>query len=416
MYRLRVLSLKNRNEIADELRKIGVDPGGINKLTPKGVVRITKVSGLPSAAGHILKQTMLSIGGDVAVSHGSLTMRETTTDALIIGTENHYRRLIENLKLQPLDLSQLSARLEKALFASGENRFVLALGEHTLELGKRTLLMGVVNVTPDSFSDGGDYLDPAEAADRCFQLVDDGADIVDVGGESTRPGAEAASEETELRRVMPVLERISGKMKVPVSIDTVKPRVAREALSAGAAMVNDISGLRDPELVSVVSESGAAVIVMHMKGTPRTMQDNPHYDDLMGEIIAFLEERVGFAVASGVEEDKVLIDPGIGFGKTVDHNYQIIDRLEELRCLGRPIVVGPSRKSFIGKVVNAEAGQRVFGTAAAVTWCIANGADIVRVHDVKEMKQVAAVADRFLAVRSGAGRERFEERPAEGRR
>jgi len=404
MCRLRVLSLKNRNEIAQELARVGVDPGGIKKLAPKGMVRLMKVSGLPSPAAHILKQTMLSIGGDVGVSHGSLTMREATTDALIIGTESHYRRLIENLKSQPLNLKEISERIEKALSIVGNRPALAGLRGHTLEVGKRTLLMGVVNVTPDSFSDGGECLEPEKAADRCFRLEEDGADIVDVGGESSRPGAEEVSEEEELRRVMGVLERISGRLKVPVSIDTVKPRVAAEALRAGAAMVNDISGLRNAEMVATVAEHGAAVVVMHMKGTPRTMQDNPQYDDLMGEIIEFLDERVSFAMANGVDWERILIDPGIGFGKTAEDNYRIIDRLEELRCLGRPVVVGPSRKSFIGKVVKGPPAGRVFGTAAAVAWCIANGADVIRVHDVKEVKEVAAVADEFMSLRASPGR------------
>jgi len=398
------LSLKDWNEIAHELAKIGVDPGGVKKLTPKGIVRLTKISGLQAPAAHILKQTMLSIGGDVGVSYGSLTMREATTDALIIGTESHYKRLIENLKAQPLNLKEISEQIEKALSAFGNTHFRLSCGEHTLEMGERTLLMGVVNVTPDSFSDGGDCLEPEKAAERCFELVEDGADIVDVGGESSRPGAEEVGEEEELRRVMPVLERVSGKINAPVSIDTVKPRVAHEALSAGAVIVNDISGLRDQEMVAVTAAHGAAVIVMHMQGMPGTMQDNPHYDDLIGEIIGFLEERVRFAKANGVDEEKILVDPGIGFGKTADDNYRVIDHLAELRCLGRPIVVGPSRKSFIGTAVEAGPRDRVFGTAAAVTWCIANGADIVRVHDVREMKEVAAVADAFMTVRAGPGR------------
>jgi dihydropteroate synthase len=401
MYRLRVLPLKSPEEIVRELTAIGVDPKGIEKLTPKGVVRLTKITGLEAPAAHILKQTMLSIGGDVAVSYGSLTMRRPTTDALIIGTESHYRRLIENLKAQPFNLAEISSQIEKALSLSTKRPSRLCLGEHVLEVGERTLLMGVVNVTPDSFSDGGEFLDADRAANRCLQLAEDGADIVDIGGESSRPGADEVGEDEELRRVVPVLAKISGKIQIPVSIDTVKPRVAREALAAGAVVVNDISALRAAEMVSVIADSGAAVVLMHMKGTPRTMQDHPRYDDLMGEIIDFLDQRLTFALTNGVSEDKLIVDPGIGFGKTADDNYRIIDHLAELRCLGRPVVAGPSRKSFIGKVVRADPRERVFGTAAAVAWCIANGADIIRVHDVREMKQVAAVADQFMAMRLG---------------
>ncbi len=404
MCRLRVLSLKSPNQIARELRKIGVDPEGIKIMAPKATLRLTKISGLGAPSAHIIKQTMLSIGGDAAVSYGSLTIREATTDVLVIGTESHYQKLIEKLKAQPLNLKEVSRQMEEALSSLEKRYFRLRCGEHTLEMGERTLVMGVVNVTPDSFSDGGAWLETGEAVERCLQLVEEGADIVDVGAESSRPGAEPVSEEEELGRIMPVLERICGKMDAPVSIDTVKPRVAEKALSAGATIVNNISGLRNPDMVSVVADGGAAVIVMHMKGTPRTMQENPHYDDLMGEIIGFLGERVGFAVANGVDEERILVDPGIGFGKSADDNYRIIDRLEELRCLGQAIVVGPSRKSFIGTVLKAGPRDRVFGTAAAVAWCIASGADVVRVHDVKQMKEVVAIADQFMAARGEEGK------------
>ncbi len=401
MYRLRVLSLKNPNEIARELAKIGADPRGIEKLMPKGVVRFIKVKGLSAPAAHILKQTMLSIGGDVGVSYDSLTMRETTTDALIIGTESHYRRLIENLKAQPLNLKEVSSLIQEALSLSAKTCFRIPLRDGVLEVGERTLIMGVVNVTPDSFSDGGECLDPDRAAERCLQLVEDGADLLDIGGESSRPGAGEITADEELRRVIPVLERISSRVSVPVSIDTVKPAVAAHALSAGAAIVNDISGLSSEEMASVAAEHQAAVIVMHMKGTPRTMQLDPHYDDPMTEIIELLSDRISLATTHGIPEERILVDPGIGFGKTADDNYCIINRLEELRCLGRPIVVGPSRKSFLAKVVKGPPQERVFATAAAVAWCIANGANIVRVHDVREMKQVAAVADQFMAIREG---------------
>lgn len=401
MCRPRVLSTRESDEIARELAKVGVHPGGIEKLVPKGVVRLVKVRRLPGAAAHILKQTMLSIGGDVGVSYGSLTMQDTTTDAIILGTETHFRRLIENLKPQPLNLRELSEEIEKALARFNRRRFRVAAGEHLLEMGGRTLLMGIVNVTPDSFSDGGEFFGPDRAAERCLQLAEEGADIIDVGGESSRPGSEGVSAEQELRRVMPVLEKVSGKLDVPVSIDTVKPQVAREAVAAGVSIVNDISGLGNEEMIAAVAELGAAVVIMHIKGMPRTMQANPHYDDLMTEIIDFLSERMEAAVRGGVPEEKILVDPGIGFGKTADDNYRIIRRLEELRCLGRPIVVGPSRKSFIGKVVKGTPRERVFGTAAAVALCITNGAGVVRVHDLRQMKEVAAVADEFVALRTG---------------
>ena len=366
-------------------------------------MRLIKVRGLPAAAAHILKQTMLSIGGDVGVSYGSLTMRDATTDAIILGSETHFRRLIENLKPQPLNLRDLSEDIEKTLARFHTRQFRVPVGQagsvSHLEVGRRTLLMGIVNVTPDSFSDGGEFLGLDQAVERCFRLADEGADILDVGGESSRPGSEGVSVDEELRRVMPVFERISGKVSVPISIDTVKPKVAREAVAAGASLVNDISGLRDENMIAAVAETGAAVILMHMKVTPRTMQESPQYDDLMVEIVDFLADRMEAAVREGIVEEKILVDPGIGFGKTAEDNYRAIGRLEELRCLGRPIVAGPSRKSFIGKVVKGSPRERLLGTAAAVALCIAHGADIVRVHDVREMKDVAAVADAFVRMR-----------------
>jgi dihydropteroate synthase len=245
--------------------------------------------------------------------------------------------------------------------------------------------MGIVNVTPDSFSDGGVHLDPDVAADAARRMVDDGAAIVDVGGESTRPGSEGISVEEELRRVMPVLERLAGE--VPVSIDTSKAEVARQALALGAELVNDVTALRgDPELVEVVAESGAYVCLMHMLGDPRTMQDDPRYGDVVSDVRAFLEERLSFAVGSGIAEERICLDPGIGFGKTVEHNVELLRRLDELASIGRPVVVGASRKRFLSRLAgNPEATVgAVSASAAAAAAAVASGATIVRVHDVPE--------------------------------
>ncbi len=266
---------------------------------------------------------------------------------------------------------------------------------HTLDLSKKTHIMGILNVTPDSFSDGGMYLDKKTAIDHALKMVDDGADIIDIGGESTRPGAEPVPLEEELRRTIPVIEAISKKVNIPISIDTYKAEVARRAIEAGAAIVNDISGLRfDAEMASVVAESGVAVVVMHIKGTPRDMQKNPEYHDLFGEIIEYLEGSIQIARNAGIQEGRIIIDPGIGFGKRPEHNLQIINQLHRFSVLGRPILIGPSRKSFIGLILdNLSPAERVEGTAAAVAISILKGASIVRVHDVKAMSRVARVAD-----------------------
>jgi dihydropteroate synthase len=247
--------------------------------------------------------------------------------------------------------------------------------------------MGVLNVTPDSFSDQGLYLDSEKAIGRGLEMVKDGADIVDVGGESTRPGADDVSVQEEIDRVIPVIEGILKAVNIPISIDTRKARVAEEAIKSGAVIVNDISGLRhDPAMASIIAKYGVAAILMHSKGTPKVMQHNPRYDDTVPEIIASLKESIEIAKRAGVAEDRIIIDPGIGFGKTVIHNLEILNRLDEFKAIGRPICIGTSRKSFIGKILGQNMPHdRLIGTIASSVIAIAKGARLIRVHDVKEM-------------------------------
>jgi dihydropteroate synthase len=256
--------------------------------------------------------------------------------------------------------------------------------------------MGVVNVTPDSFSDGGLYLDPGAALAHGEELAGAGAEILDVGGESTRPGAEPVAEAEELARVVPVVEGLAGG-GAAISIDTSKAAVAAAALDAGAEIVNDVTALRgDPEMAELCADRGATVVLMHMLGTPRTMQDEPRYDDVVDDVKAFLADRVDAATASGVAEERIWLDPGIGFGKAAAHNLELLRRLGELRALGRPLVVGTSRKSFIGKVDGSAAGERLGGTIASSVLAAAAGAEVLRVHDVAELGQAVAVADAIL--------------------
>ena len=245
-------------------------------------------------------------------------------------------------------------------------------------------IMGVLNVTPDSFSDGGRYLETATAVAHGRRLAADGAGIIDIGGESTRPGAGSVSASLESSRVLHVVEELHGLVEVALSIDTSKADVARRALAAGATMVNDVSALRaDSEMVDVVAEAGCAVCLMHMQGAPRTMQQEPSYDDVVGEVLAFLDERLAFAVAHGIREEQVLLDPGIGFGKTLEHNLLLIKHLDRFAALGRPLVLGTSRKRFLGAVLGAEPDQRTIGTVATTVIGLLKGAAIFRVHDVK---------------------------------
>ncbi|HET9196952.1 MAG TPA: dihydropteroate synthase [Solirubrobacterales bacterium] len=259
-----------------------------------------------------------------------------------------------------------------------------------------TKLMGVVNVTPDSFSDGGLYLDPAAAIAHGRELVAAGAEILDVGGESTRPGADPVDAEEELRRVVPVVQGL-GETGCEISVDTSKAPVAAAALDAGATIVNDVTALRgDPRMAGLCAERGATVVLMHMLGEPRTMQDDPRYDDVVAEVEAFLAERLAVAVAAGIAAEDVWLDPGIGFGKTAAHNMELLRRLGELRELGRPLVIGTSRKSFIGRVDGSGPGERLGGTIASSVLAAAEGADVLRVHDVAEVGQALAVTAALL--------------------
>lgn len=268
---------------------------------------------------------------------------------------------------------------------------------HNLPLGKRTLVMGIVNVTPDSFSGDG-VTDVDAAIARAWKFIEDGADIVDIGGESTRPGSQPVPVGEELRRVIPVIERLTAQnFPLPISIDTYKPEVAKRALEAGACIVNDIFGLRQPGMLDLVSELKPTVVIMHMQGTPQTMQLNPIYTDCVREIAEFLKHQSEKAMTVGLPKERIIVDPGIGFGKTVEHNLEILRRLREIKALGFPVLIGTSRKSFIGKVLGIDIpSERVWGTAATVAIAIANGADIVRVHDVREMAQVVRMTDAIV--------------------
>jgi dihydropteroate synthase len=274
----------------------------------------------------------------------------------------------------------------------------LHCGRFTLDLD-RPLVMGVINVTPDSFSDGGDYLELPAAFARAQQLVEEGAAIVDVGGESTRPGALPVDDEVELRRVVPLIERLAGSLAVPVSVDTRKPAVMRRAIAAGASLVNDVSALRAPGAIEAVAESGAAACLMHMQGEPRTMQDAPHYDDAVGEVRAFLRERAAACERAGIPRSRLVVDPGFGFGKSLEHNLALLRGLAELASDGLPVLAGLSRKRMIGALTGRIDGDRLAGNlAAAVIACI-NGARIIRAHDVRETVDALRVVAEASALR-----------------
>jgi dihydropteroate synthase len=273
---------------------------------------------------------------------------------------------------------------------------VFKCGNRSLKLGEKTYIMGILNVTPDSFSDGGKFLDPRAAIDHAKHMVEQGADIIDVGGESSRPGSDPVSVEDEKRRVIPVIRKLVKELDVPLSIDTYKSQVAKDALDAGACLVNDISGLRfSSDMAELVADAKASVVVMHIKGTPKTMQKDPKYKDVVKEVMGELKAQTDLARKAGISKDRILIDPGIGFGKTVDHNCKLIAEVGQLRKLGYPILIGTSRKTFIGKVLGTEVDDRLEGTIATNVVAVLGGVDFVRVHDVKEIKMALTMTDRL---------------------
>jgi dihydropteroate synthase len=385
------------NDPAAAIRALGADPKGVELMTPKAQFRTVKLTAIKTTAANIIKQEMLSIGGEAATAYGAINHTVPETDLLLFGTVKQLVELAAKLQLHQFNLTQVGAEIIAALNNYDSLPRPFRLGRWTLDLTQRVHLMGILNVTPDSFSDGGQFSTVEAAVARGKQLAAEGADIIDIGGESTRPGAEAVSVEEEKKRVLPVIERLAQETDVPISIDTYKSPVAAAALKSGAVMINDISGLHfDPRLADL----GAPLCLMHIKGTPKDMQENPVYTDLMGEIIDYLAEGLAIAKKAGILSEQILVDPGIGFGKTVKHNLEILGSLRELKVLGAPILVGPSRKSFIGQVLDRPPGERLEGTAAAVAVAVLNGANVIRVHDVGAMSRVVKMTE-AIARRQG---------------
>lgn len=273
--------------------------------------------------------------------------------------------------------------------------FVFRFGDHTYDLLSKTYIMGILNVTPDSFSDGGKYTKAEEALKRAKEIESEGADFIDIGGQSTRPGSKEISVDEELERVIPILEAVKDEINIPISIDTYRSKVAEEALKSGAMIVNDITGLNyDPEMPKVINKYKASCIVMHSKGKPENMQDNPEYENVVAEVTSYLENSIWKANISGI--DQIIIDPGIGFGKTVEHNLTLIKHIPDLKRLDCPILIGVSRKSLIGKILNTDVGEHLEGSLALDTISILNGVNILRVHDVKESVRIAKITDSYL--------------------
>ncbi len=396
--RPRLLQLRSSYEAIEVLRKIDCDPYGIDAMLPKMVHHNILLEGIKCNVANIIKQEMLSVGGDAAVSRSTVSCSVNETGCVIMGTAKQIQRLSDKISIQPLGLSIISKAVKELLANVSKNIFILKTCRREIVLGEKTEIMGILNVTPDSFSDGGLFKDAGDAVEYGLKMMEEGADIIDVGGESSRPGAAPVSPEEEIARVIPVIKGLERSIKIPISVDTTKAEVARLAIDNGADIVNDISAMtNDCNMANTVAETGAAVILMHMRGTPGNMQEGDlSYESLRADIISFLEDRMEEGQGAGISPEQIMVDPGIGFGKTQEDSMRLIKYLSEFKVLGRPIVAGPSRKAFISKITGGGPMERMEGTAAAVTAAVLNGTNVVRVHDVKCMKKVAAVADAIL--------------------
>ncbi len=380
---MRIIDIKSLPEVVAVFKKIGVDPYGIEAMKNKAANINIILDKQQCKVANIIKQEMLSIGGDAAVARGSVACSVESTDILIMGTRKQILALSGKIRNQPFGLSKISSDLLELVNNLNKEDYVIQTSRRKIKLGNKTLIMGILNVTPDSFSDGGLFYDQKKAVERGFQIVEEGADIIDIGGESTRPGSQTVPVDAEIKRVVPVIDALVKKIKVPISIDTKKAKVAKATIEAGAEIINDISALNlDKNMAKIAADTGAGLILMHMRGTPKNMQKGDLlYRDLMGEIIIHLQKAIDKAKNAGV---------------TPEDNYKIIKYLRELKTLGMPVMIGTSRKSFIGKLTGGKPEERQEGTAASVTASILNGCNIIRVHDVAAMKKVVAVADAVL--------------------
>jgi dihydropteroate synthase len=393
--KVRYLHLTSDDEARDLLKGVEVDPCGIKEMLPKMIHINIMLEDIESKVANVIKKEMLSLGGDAAIAHDAVGRRIADSDVILMGTLKQINSFAEKIAMQSSILRKISERIIEILSNLFMDSVPLRTSRREITLGERTMIMGIINVTPDSFSDGGRFTVPELAVEEGIRMAEEGADMIDIGGESTRPGSDPVPQGEELRRVIPVIRGLAGRIDIPLSVDTMKAAVAREALAEGAEIVNDVSSMSSDEyMANVVADAGAAVILMHMRGTPKTMQTGDlTYRSLRGEIIAFLQHHIEQAQEKGIEPMQIMVDPGLGFGKTATDNLRLIRHLGELKVLGRPIVTGASRKSFIGHITGGGPQERIEGTSAAVTTAILNGSNVIRVHDVATMKKVAVMAD-----------------------
>lgn len=384
-----------------EMARVGAHPVSFEIFERKAKIIPLKIFNISSPTANIIKQEMLSLGGDAIVHKNVINCKVENSDIILLGTKKHYELLLQKLeKNNYFDLPKVFQGLKEYLLKERVKEISSPWGR--IISFNRTLIMGIINVTPDSFYSGSRKMQIYEILKTAEDMIMNGVDIIDIGGQSTRPGSEPVSLEEEISRVIPAIDNIRRNYPdVLISVDTYYSQVAKLAVEKGADIVNDISAFRfDEDLVKVVAELKVPYILMHMKGTPKDMQKNPYYDDVIREIIEFFEERIEYANKNGVDPEKIIIDPGIGFGKRYEDNLEIMARLKEFKSLKKPILIGASRKSFIGKALgDLPPEERLEGTLGITALCVLNDVDIIRVHDVKENKRVVKVLEEIKCIR-----------------
>jgi dihydropteroate synthase len=405
-YPARILLPRDRREIVEEFQRTHCDPEGIGIMAGKARSILVRIDEVPLKASPLLKQEFLAVGGDAVHARGVADHSVSTSSVILIGTRAQYLRALAKLDRQPFHLTAIGRSVEAALSRFEHRGPRTIRGAHcSWIVGDRPQVLGIVNVTPDSFSDGGRYLDPERAIAHGVALVQEGAAALDIGGESTRPGARPVDPAEEWRRIAPVIRGLRDRVSVPLSVDTRHAEVARRAIDAGADLINDVEGLRDREMRAAIREGGAAAIVMHMRGTPETMQHMTEYADLRAEVFHALADATERARSEGIGADRLLVDPGLGFGKSPAQSLELLLHVGELASLGYPIVVGASRKSFLGWAVGQPDPTLRFeaGLAAAVLAADA-GAEILRVHDVAPTVRALALVARGRSDHGGDDR------------
>ncbi|BDU49907.1 dihydropteroate synthase [Haliovirga abyssi] len=392
--KFRVIEIDDFKDAKKRVKDVVSGIENIKRLQEKTLFRAIEIKNLDARAANILNYEALSCNVEAIISEDVFNFSVKTTDIILLGTIRNYEKLYYRLKTKKFGLSKLSEELKDTLLKYDSNYEEVTVGDYTFNFNEKTYIMGILNITPDSFSDGGNFLTPELAIKRAIEMKKNGADIIDIGAESSRPGATPVTAEQELERLIPVVEELRKEIDLPISIDTYKSEVAKEMLERGVHIINDITGLKgDPKLSEVISDYEALAVIMHMQGTPQNMQKNPEYEDVVADVIEELRKSIQIAEISGIRDKNIIVDPGIGFGKTVKHNLEIFKRLKEFKSLGMPILIGASRKSMIGEILDLPIGERIEGSVALAVAASLKGASILRVHDVKETYRALKMID-----------------------